>query len=94
VTDPPNWPFPAWEGLPIILTYHGAQRADALGLNIHDIAAILEGGEDCEEDPRKRGGRERCARWRGQTLRVIVSREPSGWVNGEDAWIVINVKPV
>jgi hypothetical protein len=63
-------------------------------MDIYDIAAILEGGYDCEKGKRKRNIRERCSKWRGQTIRIIVSQEPSGWVNDDEAWIVLSIKPV
>ena len=89
-----KWKYPTWEGLQIIPTDHAIDRAFDLGLDIYDIAVILEGGYDCEKGRRKPSIRERWSKWRGQTIRIIVSREPSGWVDGADAWIVLSVKPM
>ncbi len=91
---PPNslWGLPSWKGLPIILTDHAADRAYDLRIDIYDIAAILEGGYDCEKGRRKGNIRERCSKWRRQTIRIIISRETSGWVDENEAWIVLSVK--
>lgn len=86
------WDLPSWEGLPIILTDHAADRAFDLRIDIYDIAAILEGGYDCEKGRRKSSIRERCSKWKGQTIRVIVSQEPSGWIDDNNAWIVMSIK--
>ena len=85
---------PTWEGLPIIFTKHAASAAQLLGMDIYDIAVLLEGGQDCEEGPRRYGIRERCSKWRGRWVRIVVSREQSGWIEDKYAWIVMNVKPV
>lgn len=91
--DRRNWPFPSWGDVPIVLTYHAAEQAYLLGLDLHDIAAILEGGHDCERDRRKRNVRERCTRWKRSNIRVVVALEPSGYTDGENAWIVLAIKP-
>ncbi len=88
-----SWPFPTWEGIPIIPTDHAIDQAYELGLDDYDIASILEGGYDCIRGRRKRGIRERCSRWRGGWLRVVVSLEPSGYTDGNEAWIVLALKP-
>lgn len=85
---------PRWEGLLLIPTKHAMLRARQLRMDMFDVAAILEAGVDCETGPRRPGIRERCANWRGELTRVIVSRGPSGWVDGEEAWIILNIKPV
>jgi hypothetical protein len=58
-----------------------------------DIAAILEGGIDCEESRRDEGCVERCSRWHGRWVRVVAQRAQSGWNNGKDAWIIVTIKP-
>ena len=73
-------------------TYHATDHLYRLGMDLWDVAAILESGEDCEEGPRRSGIRERCSEWRGRRIRVVASREPTGWVEGKDAWIVLAVK--
>ncbi len=87
-------PFPAWEGLPLIPTYHAVDHLYSLRMDLWDLAALLEAGEDCEQSKRRAGMRERCGGWRGHRLRVVLCRERSGWVDNEEAWIVIAVKPV
>jgi hypothetical protein len=66
---------------------------DGLRIDLWDVASILESGCDCFQGKRKATVRERCCRWRGLLLKVIVSREATGWVDGADAWIVVNVIP-
>lgn len=90
----PNWEYPTWLGLPIIPTDHAMKRAFDIGMDIYDIAAILEGGYDCEKGSRRMEIRERCSKWRGKLIRIIVSKQTSGWVDGNYAWIVISVKPL
>ena len=63
-------------------------------MDLYDIAIILDGGYDCEKGKRKKGIRERCSKWRGKTIRIIASKEPSGWIDNEDAWIILSIKPL
>lgn len=84
---------PVWEGLPIIPTWHATEAMDQLRMDLWDVLSILESGYDCEKGRRKPGIRERCCGWRGQTLRVIVSMEASGWFEGRLAWIILNILP-
>jgi len=84
---------PAWAGLPLIPTWHAAQAMDELRLDLWDVLSILESGYDCEKGRRKAGIRERCCGWRGITLKVIVCKEASGWVEDRMAWIILNVLP-
>jgi hypothetical protein len=93
VCDRKNWPVPSWGDVPIILTYHAAEQAYQLGLDLYDIGAILEGGYDCERGRRKKNVRERCTRWKRSWLRVVVALEPSGYTEGANAWIVLAIKP-
>src|SRR5688572_25288947 len=89
----PDPAFAQWQGLSLVPTAHAIDRMQDLGIDLHDVASILESGHDCHQGPRKGNIRERCDQWRGQTLRIVVGREYSGFVEGE-AWVIINVKPV
>ena len=84
---------PVWEGLPLIPTWHAAEAMGRLRMDLWDVLSILESGHDCERGRRKASIRERCCGWRGLTVKVIVSKEASGWVEGRMAWIILNVLP-
>ena len=75
------------------MTQHATEQAYRLDLDVYDVAAILEGGYDCERSRRKPGIRERCSRWRRSWIRVVTSLEPSDHTDGENAWIITAIKP-
>ena len=91
--DQRNWPFPTWESRPIVMTHHATEQAYHLGLDDYDVAAILDGGRDCLRGRRRHGTRERCSRWKGAWIRVVVSLEPSGYTDDSEAWVVRAIKP-
>jgi hypothetical protein len=85
--------FPHWRGLPIIPSDHADDACFDLNLDYWDIAALLEASVKCKDSRRGKNKEDRCAPWKGKTLRVIVAQTTSGWVEGP-CWVVINIKPI
>lgn len=81
--------YPKWEGLHIIPSCHAIETMDDIGMQLYDIANLLEYGQSCEEK-RKDDTYTVCERWAKRTIKIVVKRNYSGLVKS-DAWIVITI---
>ncbi|MFA0846335.1 hypothetical protein [Methanobacterium formicicum] len=82
--------YPKWRGLCIVPSCHAIEKMAAIGMQLYDIANLLEYGQPCLDEKRKDDTHTICEKWAKRTLKIVVSKDYSQTVNDE-AWILVTV---
>ena len=88
--------YPIYQGLPIITVQTRKGQKNVLdellrhGMDLDDVAEILQEGYDCSRSKRRKGVVEKCIDRGGKTIKVVVQR---GFIelDGQECWEVIHV---
>lgn len=82
--------LPTWRGLQLKNTKASYNELEELGMDLLDVADLLENGYDCPISRRQEGTFEKCINWYDKTIKVVVIKEFDDnlniWV-----WVVIHV---
>ncbi len=81
---------PRYEGMPVFVSQRAVAEMLHKRMSIHDSLAILEEGVDCSRGPRKPGVVERCAKHRGEWVKVVAVRDYHKDTR-EDCWLITHV---
>lgn len=85
--------YPRYKGRAIIPTRSAYHELEDLGLNLFDVADVLENGYDCHRSRRKKGKLERCLQLDNKVIRVVVADGqfvyPDGYI--ENVYWLIHV---
>lgn len=85
-----------YQGLPIMIVQTRKAQKNVLdelakyGLDLEDVAEILENGYDCYRSKRRKGVLERCIDKSNKTIKVVVQK---GFIefDGKECWELIHV---
>ncbi len=74
-----------YKGIPIrAVTESAMYEAEATGLNLDDVAGLLEDSYDCAKGTRRKDVEERCIRKGGKILKIVVELKTS--MSGFEYW--------
>jgi len=74
---------PNWNNKRIIVTKAARYELTWLGLRLWDVVNALETGFDCPASRRERGTLEKCIRWKGKILRIVLKEDDFARQDGE-----------
>ncbi|GEM_PF-1733554 len=70
--------MPAYRNVPLrAITESAVNEAAELGMNLDDIANLLEESYECSDSKRKEGIEERCVRKRHRVLKIVIELRTS-----------------
>ncbi len=77
-------------GLQLKATKSAYHELEELGMDLADVADILENGYDCPASKRREGTFEKCINWYDKTIKVVVIKAYNDdlkvWV-----WVVLHI---
>ncbi len=80
----------AYKDIPIrAVTESAMHEAEETGLNLGDIARLLEDSYDCAKSARRKGVEERCVRTSRKILKIVIELKTSK--NGFEYWRIRHI---
>lgn len=80
----------AYRNIPIrAITESASREAEELGLNLDDVANLLESSYDCAKGKRREGIEERCIRKEGKILKIVIEMRLSK--SGFEYWRIRHI---
>ena len=82
--------MPNYRNIPIRAITESATKEEEIGLNLDDIANLLDNSYDCAESKRRKGIEERCVRKDNKILQIVIELRRSK--NGFECWSIAFVR--